>query len=194
MIKWSPSTDEALLLSTPHERVLRHYCIEPDVDTAQIVMCASYDEKVIASAAAYYDSQKIGYKRVDSQFFKAGPAVPCLVRKRLIHGYIGIDLDGTLAHYEGWNDGVIGKPIPLMVARMWHWLSEGREVRIVTARGGDAAELDRVYKWLWESFHLMIPVQNTKTFRMHELWDDRAIQVVANTGLTLRETIQDDGR
>ena len=194
MIKWSPSADENLLASIPHEQVLRHYCIEPDVDTTQIILCASYDPKVIATAAAYYDSQKIKYDQVETHFFKAGPAVPCLVRKRLQQGYIGVDLDGTLAHYEGWNHGVIGKPVPLMVARIWQWLLQGQEVRIVTARGSDAAELERVYKWLWYTFCLMIPVQNTKTFRMRELWDDRAIQVVPNTGLTLRETIQDDGR
>lgn len=35
-------------------------------------------------------------------------------------GWIGVDLDGTLAHYEGWK-GVehIGEPIPAMVERIW---------------------------------------------------------------------------
>src|SRR5690349_18780615 len=50
-------------------------------------------------------------------------------------GWIGVDLDGTLAEYHGWK-GVehIGPPIPEMVARVKQWLAEGRDVRIFTAR------------------------------------------------------------
>lgn len=47
-------------------------------------------------------------------------------------GWIGVDLDGTLAHYDGWKGEThIGKPIPLMLARVKRWLAEGKEVRIV---------------------------------------------------------------
>ena len=50
-------------------------------------------------------------------------------------GWIGVDLDGTLAEYHGWHDdGRIGKPILPMVARVKKWLAEGKEVRIVTER------------------------------------------------------------
>ena len=50
-------------------------------------------------------------------------------------GWIGIDLDGTLAEYDGWK-GVehIGKPIPSMVERVKAWIIEGKDVRIFTAR------------------------------------------------------------
>ena len=33
-------------------------------------------------------------------------------------GWIGVDFDGTLATYNGWNDGKLGEPIPLMVDRV----------------------------------------------------------------------------
>lgn len=33
-------------------------------------------------------------------------------------GWIGVDLDATLAHYDRWTGGAIGEPIPTMVARV----------------------------------------------------------------------------
>ena len=51
--------------------------------------------------------------------------------------WIGVDLDGTPAHYDGWKAwNIIGPPIPLMMARVPAWLTEGHEVRIFTARVG----------------------------------------------------------
>jgi hypothetical protein len=50
-------------------------------------------------------------------------------------GWIGVDLDGTMAYYDGWKGADhIGEPIPAMVERVKRWLAEGREVRIFTAR------------------------------------------------------------
>jgi hypothetical protein len=54
-------------------------------------------------------------------------------------GWIGVDLDGTLAHYSEWKGpDSIGEPVPLMLARVKEWLAKGLEVRIVTARAGDS--------------------------------------------------------
>lgn len=59
-------------------------------------------------------------------------------------GWIGVDLDGTIAEYHGWVSPThIGAPIPKMVERVKVWLSEGKEVRIFTARvfpGGRVSE------------------------------------------------------
>ena len=61
-------------------------------------------------------------------------------------GWIGVDLDGTLAFYQGWNEGKIGDPVPVMLARVKGWLAEGVEVRIVTARGRDPpADMGRLF-------------------------------------------------
>lgn len=50
-------------------------------------------------------------------------------------GWIGVDLDGTLAVHEKWVDHTfIGEPIPEMVDRVRAWRAEGKEVRIFTAR------------------------------------------------------------
>ncbi|MHB9009227.1 MAG: hypothetical protein ACYDC1_20140, partial [Limisphaerales bacterium] len=50
-------------------------------------------------------------------------------------GWIGVDLDGTLAHYDGWQGAqYIGDPIAPMVERVQRWLAAGKTVKIFTAR------------------------------------------------------------
>jgi hypothetical protein len=102
-------------------------------------------------------------------------------------GWIGVDLDGTLAHYDGWK-GVehIGEPVPAMVERVKQWLAEGKDVRIFTARVHDAVQQIRVREVIeeWCDTHIgqVLPITNVKDFGMVELWDDRAVSVVTNTG------------
>lgn len=102
-------------------------------------------------------------------------------------GWIGVDLDGTLAHYEGWL-GVehIGAPVPAMLMRVKAWLAEGRDVRIFTARvaGDDAgAAAGFIFDWCVEHIGRPLAITNVKDFGMVELWDDRAVQVEINTGV-----------
>jgi hypothetical protein len=108
-------------------------------------------------------------------------------------GWIGVDLDGTLATYEGWQGPeLIGAPIPRMVERVKQWHKEGKEVRIFTARVACGESEDpwpthriRVAIQAWVLKHVgieRIPVTNKKDFAMVELWDDRAVQVTINTG------------
>lgn len=106
------------------------------------------------------------------------------------NGWIGVDLDGTLAHYDKWRgEHHIGKPIAPMVERVKQWRAEGREVRIFTARvwdGGDGRDVSEVRevieRWCQEHIGEVLPVTNTKDYGMIELWDDRAVQVVPNIG------------
>jgi hypothetical protein len=50
-------------------------------------------------------------------------------------GWIGVDLDGTAAKYDGWKGPTeIGEPILPMIARIRAWRARGIEVRIFTAR------------------------------------------------------------
>lgn len=98
--------------------------------------------------------------------------------------WIGVDLDGTLARYDGWR-GLehIGTPVPVMLARVRHWLAEGYTVKIFTARAGEGdAGILPVKKWLADNGLPELEVTNRKDFAMIEFWDDRAVQVVANTG------------
>jgi hypothetical protein len=107
-------------------------------------------------------------------------------------GWIGVDLDGTLAYYDGWQGEThIGEAIPLMVERVKDWLADGRDVRIFTARvaqgeGDKARDVDAVreaiYAWSLINIGQALPVTNVKDWSMAELWDDRCVQVERNTG------------
>lgn len=107
-------------------------------------------------------------------------------------GWIGVDLDGTLAHYDGWKDGEIGRPIGPMIDRVRQWLTDGREVRVFTARvavpqpGVHAA----IEAWCVEHIGAALPITCQKDYAMIELWDDRCVQIIPNTGKTIIEYFQ----
>lgn len=105
-------------------------------------------------------------------------------------GWIGIDLDGTLAEYDGWK-GVehIGKPIPSMVKRVKEWISEGKDVRIFTARvcmSQSKKDLTTAYEaivaWCRKYIGKELKITAEKDWKMIELWDDRCVNVIPNTG------------
>ena len=101
-------------------------------------------------------------------------------------GWIGVDLDGTLAEYDHWR-GIahIGPPVPAMLERVKRWLAEGKDVRIFTARVSDRDKMlatHSIVEWCREHIGRPLPVTNIKDFGMVELWDDRAVQVERNTG------------
>lgn len=103
-------------------------------------------------------------------------------------GWIGVDLDGTLAHYDKWRGAEhIGAPVAPMVERVQRWLAEGHAVKIFTARvSGDPEEAAAVRKavqqWCVKAGLPALEVTNVKDYQMIELWDDRAVQVIPNTG------------
>lgn len=120
-------------------------------------------------------------------------------------GWIGVDLDGTLAHYESWTGPAsIGKPIPAMVARVQQWHRDGKEVRIFTARAYPLGyvtypynpdwkpinyeqliaklAIEAIFAWQLEHLGFAVPITCVKDYHMYELWDDRAVQVERNTG------------
>jgi len=107
--------------------------------------------------------------------------------------WIGVDLDGTLSTHmfmKEW-DGSIGEPIPSMINRVKKWLEEGIRVKIVTARvapyfndDNRNVEVQRrlVNLWLIKHIGQELEVVAHKDFGMIELWDDRAIRIITNTG------------
>jgi hypothetical protein len=111
------------------------------------------------------------------------------------NGWIGVDLDGTLARYTEWIDAEhIGEPVPAMVGRVKNMLALGYNVRILTARASSkSAKRDlevaafrlAADRWTRDVFGISIPVTSEKDFAMIELWDDRAVQVVPNEGLPM---------
>jgi hypothetical protein len=107
-------------------------------------------------------------------------------------GWIGVDLDGTLAVYDGWvHETHIGEPVPAMAFRVRKWLADDRTVKIFTARvstnqGRAVATVDAIraaiQDWTEKHFGARLEVVCEKDYGMIELWDDRAVQVVPNTG------------
>lgn len=107
-------------------------------------------------------------------------------------GWIGVDLDGTLAMYTSgqWAAAVIGKPIRPMIKRVKRWLEEGRDVRIFTARvaglgtreGVPSYVVEAIHEWCQEHLGERLRLTATKDMEMDELWDDRCVQVEMNTG------------
>lgn len=135
---------------------------------------------------------------------------------KTFRGWIGVDLDGTLAHYDHWR-GVehIGEPIAPMLARVKRWLDEGKDVRIFTARvfpssvfelatnlEGISPADDRkdlkpdcltaglyIREWCHKHIGRVLPITCRKDMAMVELWDDRAVGVLQNRGITREDLI-----
>lgn len=107
-------------------------------------------------------------------------------------GWIGVDLDGTLAVYDHWRGFLhIGEPVGPMVERVKHWCNSGKTVKIFTARcaiceGKDesvvAESILAIKTWCRQHIGRELEVTNIKDQGMIELWDDRAVQVEKNTG------------
>lgn len=108
--------------------------------------------------------------------------------------WIGVDLDRTLAIYNGWKGPEhIGEPVPLMAARVKRWTEEGIKVKIFTARvSGEKAEAEQaryyIERWLKKNGFGGLEITCTKDYAMSELWDDRAVHVEANTGIAVGYT------
>lgn len=116
-------------------------------------------------------------------------------------GWYGVDLDGTLAEYFGWKtDGGIGNPIPAMVKRVKGWLAEGIDVRIMTARVNPKGREDfpeqyklqqsLIQEWCLKHVGRILPICYEKDLNMIKLYDDRAVQVIENTGELLEDRVR----
>ena len=125
-----------------------------------------------------------------------------------VQPWVGVDLDGTLAHYDGWvHHKHIGEPVPAMVEHVHAILAQGTQVRIFTARAFplnmciDHSEVRYPIGFLqspeylvaieavraiqdWCLLHIgeVLPVTNIKDHGMTLLLDDRAIGIVPNEG------------
>jgi hypothetical protein len=94
-------------------------------------------------------------------------------------GWIGVDLDGTLAYYDEFRgDDHVGEPIEPMVERVNKWLDEGKDVRIFTARKPHPA----IRKFCKDNFGKILPITNLKDRHMQANYDDRAVGVRRNKG------------
>lgn len=108
-------------------------------------------------------------------------------------GWIGVGLDGTLAHYDTWKGPAhIGDPVPAMARRVEQWIDRGIQVRIFTERvwsdgtpekDAEAAfAYSAIQQWTRKHFGTVLPVTCVKDFNMIALYDARALHVEKNTG------------
>lgn len=125
-------------------------------------------------------------------------------------GWIGVDLDGTLAEYHGWvGPTEIGAPIPAMIDRVKEWRRKYTDVRIFTARcyplnfvpksySADwtpvgyeqtiaKTAVEAIRAWCLEHIGECLPITCVKDYAMFQLWDDRCIQIEQNTGRRMDE-------
>ena len=106
--------------------------------------------------------------------------------------WVGFDLDGTLAKYDGWK-GVehIGKPVPAMIVLAYMLHRFGHKVKVLTARvaprDGDDGSKARKYvqEWCRDYLGFVPEVTHLKDASMVALFDDRACAVEQNTGKVL---------
>ena len=107
-----------------------------------------------------------------------------------MRGWIGVDLDGTLAKsVKAQTGGKIGAPVRPMVQLVKWWLEHGEDVRIFTARvnpnhhQGDIVHARRAIEtWCKRYLGQLLPVTYEKDWDMVLLLDDRARQVEHDTG------------
>lgn len=98
--------------------------------------------------------------------------------------WIGVDFDCTLAYYTSWGaPDELGEPIPLMLNRVKTWIAQGKHVKIFTARADIPEAVVAIKKWTVKHLGIELEVTNVKDLAMIELWDDRAIQMIPNTGI-----------
>jgi len=94
-------------------------------------------------------------------------------------GWIGVDLDGTMAVDDGIKDeNHVGEPIEPMVRQVRKWLMEGRDVRIFTARRPHPV----IRKFSKDNFGKILPITNIKDHNMQAMVDDRAVAIKRNEG------------
>ena len=104
-----------------------------------------------------------------------------------LNGWIGIDLDGTLANYEEGGSGniPIGTIVPAMEAKVREYLAQGIKCKLFTARCGFPDEIPKIEQWLAEHNLSELEITNIKDHGMKVLYDDRCAQVVVNTGMII---------
>lgn len=110
------------------------------------------------------------------------------------NGWIGCDLDGTLAEYDGIWRGYehIGEPIPLMMLIIKSHLAKGDTVKIFTARATDPESIPPIKTWCQKHGLGDLEVTNIKDHNMIKLYDDRAAKVIPNMGVVLEDAETQD--
>jgi hypothetical protein len=104
-------------------------------------------------------------------------------RRLQMKGWIGFDLDGTVAHYDKWRGKEhIGKPIKSMIKLVKKYLNRGYHVKIFTARAYDPEAIPFVVEWCKKHIGQALEVTNEKDFGCIKIFDDRSVRIIPNAG------------
>ena len=104
--------------------------------------------------------------------------------------WTGVDLDGTLAVWDGTSSlDRIGPPVPPMMTFVRRMVENGIRVKIFTARASDPNQIPKIQKWLEKNGLPPLEITNIKDYSMERLYDDRAVQVEPNTGRVISDLI-----
>jgi len=116
------------------------------------------------------------------------------LKENYIYPWVGVDLDKTLAVYDTFvSETHIGEPIPEMVERVQKMLMAGTIVKIFTARASEPnprqrlASIAAIEEWCLKHIGRVLPITCIKDYGCTRIYDDRAIQVEANTGRIIGE-------
>lgn len=134
-------------------------------------------------------------------------------------GWIGFDLDGTLAKYDKW-EGIdkIGEPIKPMVDLIKKLNAEGKKVKILTARVAPRANTETkarpvssplanvspylekspelwtarefIEYWCLSNLGFIPEITHEKDHLMLTMYDDRCKQVVPNKGVIVEDALK----
>lgn len=104
--------------------------------------------------------------------------------------WVAFDFDATLSEYQGFKGArAFGPPIQPMVdlAKAFH--AKGFEVVILTARAthpdNTADDLAAIAEWCLKYLGFSPLITGEKSYRIVLLFDDRAVQVIPNTGVVV---------
>ena len=156
----------------------------------------SLDMKISYECNIYMNGHMIdGYILEEHEITEYKEENPC--RDTVDEPWLGVDLDGTLAKYDGWKGhDQIGEPILPMIEKVKEAIADGMTVKIFTARVCSAQKqedvdtaLRAITSWCFKHIGVQLPITSEKDFNMVEMWDDRAVQVIPNEGMTLQEKI-----
>ena len=105
------------------------------------------------------------------------------------HQWIGVDFDGTLARDDGAGHFdppfPLGEPIPEMVAMIRSLMDAGITVKIFSARAIEPANVPRIQAWTEQHGLGRMEVTNLKDYDLIRFFDDRAIQMLPNAGMSI---------
>lgn len=114
--------------------------------------------------------------------------------------HIAVDLDRTLAEYDKYQGPAhIGAPIPKMVAIVLGHLAAGDKVFIYTARVSEddhspeeiTMANNAILDWCAVHLGVHLPITAVKSPKFSVFYDDRAVQVLPNTGILVQDLLED---